>query len=76
MKSAPCAAWPTGTIIVVSESRPFLTASELDAMSPDERAAAVADRVVADLDDVPAGFRQRVFETGARLAAERRSLDV
>ena len=42
-------------------------------MTPDERAAAVADRVVTDLDELPAEFRQRVLDTGARLAAERRA---
>jgi hypothetical protein len=71
----PPAAWSTGTIGGVSERRPLLTASELDAMSPDERAAAVADRVVTDLEELPDEFRQRVVGTGARLAAERRSLD-
>ena len=58
----------------VSEHRSLLTASELDAMSPDERAAAVADRLVTDLEELPDEFRQRVVHTGARLAAERRSL--
>ena len=70
----PPATWSTGTIGEVSEHRPLLTASELDAMSPDERAAAVADRLVTDLEELPDEFRQRVVSTGARLAAERRSL--
>ena len=70
----PPATWSTGTIGEVSEHRPLLTASELDAMSPDERAAAVADRLVTDLEELPDEFRQRVVSTGARLAAERTPL--
>jgi hypothetical protein len=42
-------------------------------MSPDQRAAAVGERIVTDLDSVPADFRQLVLETGARLAAEQRA---
>jgi hypothetical protein len=55
----------------VSIDPKLLTASELDAMSPDQRAAALNARVVTDLDALPLEFRQRVIETGARLAAER-----
>ncbi len=40
-------------------------------MSPDERAAAVNDRVVTDLDELPPEFRDRVVATGRRLAVER-----
>ena len=49
----------------------FITAAALDAMSPDERAAAVRDHIVTDLDELPAEFRQRVVATGERLARER-----
>lgn len=61
------------TIDGVSTDRQLLAASDLDAMSPDERAAALAERVVTDLDVLPDEFRQRVLDTGSRLAAERRS---
>lgn len=42
-------------------------------MSPDERAAAVAARVVTDLNAVPTEFKQRVVDTAERLAAQRRT---
>ncbi len=62
-------AWP------MRDERKLLTALELDEMSPDERAAAVNDRVVADLDELPAEFRDRVVATGRRLAVERAQTD-
>ena len=57
----------------VSPDPKLLTAPDLDAMSPDQRAAALSERVVSDLASLPDEFRQRVLETGIRLAAERRS---
>ncbi|MCP3938902.1 MAG: hypothetical protein GY708_26445 [Actinomycetia bacterium] len=45
-----------------------LTVEELDAMTPDERAQAFNERIVTDLDELPAKFRDRVIETGQRLA--------
>ena len=57
----------------MSEDRKLLTAPDLDAMSPDERAAALTERIVTDVASLPDEFRRRVLETGARLAAERRS---
>jgi hypothetical protein len=50
--------------------RDLLTAAEMDAMTPDERAAAVRERIATDLDEVPEGFRVRIEQTGQRLAAE------
>ena len=55
----------------VHDERKLLTAPELDEMSPDERAAAVNDRVVTDLDELPPEFRDQVVATGRRLAVER-----
>jgi hypothetical protein len=55
----------------VHDERKLLTAPELDGMSPDERAAAVNERVVTDLDELPSEFRDRVVATGRRLAVER-----
>ena len=55
----------------VHDERKLLTAPELDGMSPDERAAAVNDRVVTDLDQLPSEFRDRVVATGRRLAVAR-----
>jgi hypothetical protein len=60
------------TIRLVRRDQPLLTAAELDRMTPDARAAALAERVVTDLDILPDDFRQRVVETGERLAAQRR----
>lgn len=51
----------------------IVTAHELDQMSPDERAAAFDERIVRDLDELPADFRRRVEARGRRLAEELRS---
>lgn len=59
--------------MAVSDDRRLLSAPDLDAMTPDQRAAAVTERIVTDLNELPAEYRQRVLDTGARLAAERRS---
>jgi len=50
-----------------------ISAAELDAMTPDERNAAVDARIVSSLDELPSQFRDRVIATAERLAAERRS---
>ncbi|HUP76799.1 MAG TPA: hypothetical protein VM282_27435 [Acidimicrobiales bacterium] len=49
----------------MAEKPELITATALDAMSPDERAAAVRAHIVTDLDELPTGFRQRVVATGA-----------
>lgn len=49
-----------------------ITAEELDAMSPDERARVVREHIVTDLDQLPDGFRRRVETTAARLAQQLR----
>jgi hypothetical protein len=50
--------------------RELLTAAEMDAMTPDERATAVRERIATDLDEIPDGFRARIERTGQRLATE------
>lgn len=50
----------------------LITAEELDAMSPDERARVVREHVVTDLDQLPDDFRRRVANTAGRLSEERR----
>jgi hypothetical protein len=55
----------------MAEKPELITAAALDAMSPDERAAAVKERIVTDLDELPDEFRRRVVATGERLARER-----
>lgn len=50
----------------------LITAEELDAMSPDERAAVVRAHIVTELDLLPGEFRRRVETTAARLAEQLR----
>jgi hypothetical protein len=49
-----------------------ITAEELDAMSPDQRARVVREHIVTDLDHIPEGFRQRIETTAARLVEQLR----
>ena len=55
----------------MSADRNLVTAAELDAMSPDERAALVSERIVTNLDELSPEFRDRVLTTGRQLASER-----
>ena len=55
----------------MAETPELITAEALDDMSPDERAAAVREHIVTDLDELPADFRQRVVATAERLARQR-----
>jgi hypothetical protein len=54
----------------MAEEERSLTAAELDRMSPDQRAAALRERLVAAVDELPAAFHQRVGETARRLAEQ------
>ncbi len=54
----------------MAEDDRALTAAELDQMSRDQRAAALHDRLVTDLDELPTTFRQRVEETARRVAEQ------
>lgn len=60
------------TLRQVDANRRLITVSELDAMTPNERAATVAAHIVTDLGELPASFRDRVVATGHRLTAERK----
>lgn len=60
-----------GTVVPMADKYTILTAEELDAMTPDQRARAFRDRIVTDPEEVPEDFRDRVFETAKRLGAER-----
>jgi hypothetical protein len=51
--------------------RKLMTATELEEMTPDQRAAVVNERIVTDLDELPPEFRAKVVASGQRLAAER-----
>lgn len=55
----------------VSSDRQLVTAAQLDAMSPNERAAALGEHLVTDFAELPEEFRERVLATGRRLAIER-----
>lgn len=57
--------------MAMADKRKILTAEELDAMTPDERASAFRDRIVTDPDELPDEFRDRIFEMAKRLDAER-----
>ena len=57
----------------MADQRRLVSAAELDAMTPDERNAAVDERIVTTFDEVPWKFRDRVIAMAERLAAERRS---
>lgn len=65
----PPASPPPGAGIVVGVSdRPFISVDELELMTPDERLAAVRDRVVTDLDELPDDFRRRIIATAQSLS--------
>lgn len=51
--------------------RKLITATELEEMTPDQRAAVVNERIVTDLDELPPEFRAKVMATGQKLAADR-----
>lgn len=53
--------------------RPLLTPNDLDAMTPDQRAAAFDERIVRDLDELPTEFRTRIVERAKQLGDELRS---
>ena len=55
--------------VAVGKNRDVLTATELDELSPSERAQAVKEGVVEDLDQIPEGFRRQVEATARRLSA-------
>ena len=57
----------TGIVVCVSD-RPFISVDELEFMTPDERLAAVRDRVVTDLDELPDDFRRRIIATAQSLS--------
>ena len=60
------------TLHHVDANRRLITVAELDAMTPNERAATVGAHIVTDLAELPASFRDRVVATGHRLTAERK----
>lgn len=55
--------------------RELITAEDMDAMTPDERAEAFDRSIVTSWDDVPADFRAKVRADLRRLSAEQASAD-
>jgi hypothetical protein len=51
----------------------LISAEELDAMTPNERAAAVDACTVTDPAELPEAFRTRVFAVGERIAHDLRA---
>lgn len=54
----------------MADKREILTAEDLDAMTPNERADAFDERIVTDIDTLPTAFVDRVIATGRRIADE------
>lgn len=57
----------------MTQQRKLLTVEELDAMTPAERETAFAERIVGNLDDLPADVRERFMENGRQLSREMHS---
>ena len=55
-------------VVSMANEPKVLTAEDLDAMSPNERAAAFDERIVRDLDALPPEFKTRVMKAGQELA--------
>ena len=62
---------PRATIGSMNTDRELVTAAQLDAMSPNQRAATVAEHIVTGLAELSPAFRDQVLATGRRLVAER-----
>ena len=52
-----------------SSNRKIVTAAEIDAMSPQERAASVESGVLHDWNEVEPSFRHRVEQNAQQIAA-------
>lgn len=54
----------------MAKDRDLVAAAELDELSPSERAQAVREGLVKDLDQLPESFRRRLEDSARRLSAE------
>jgi hypothetical protein len=54
----------------MAQQRKLVTVEELDSMTPAERETVFAERIVGNLDDLPADVRERFMENGRRLSLE------
>jgi len=70
--ASPCDG-SVATVEPMAEKPKLVTAAEMDAMTPDERAQLVRSRIITSLDDLPEGFRQDVVDEARRLSKELRA---
>ena len=54
----------------MAKKRESLSAEQLDAMTPDERAQAFRDRIVTDPGELPEDFRRKIYDRARQLGAE------
>ncbi|HUP69967.1 MAG TPA: hypothetical protein VM142_09150 [Acidimicrobiales bacterium] len=54
----------------MAKDRDLMAAAELDELSPSERAQAVREGLVKDLEQLPESFRRRLEDSARRLSAE------
>ncbi len=54
----------------MADKREILTAEQLDAMTPDERAQAFRDRIITRPDELPEDFREKIYDRAQQLGAE------
>jgi hypothetical protein len=64
---------PRSYPVPMADNREPLTAEDLDAMTPNERAAAFEERIVRDVDELPPSFLNKVMATGRRIADQLRT---
>ncbi|MCP3853173.1 MAG: hypothetical protein GY745_07390 [Actinomycetia bacterium] len=55
----------------MADKQETLSAEQLDAMTPDERAQAFRDRIVTDAHELPEDFRRKIYDRAQQLGAER-----
>ena len=54
----------------MADKREILSADQLDAMTPDQRAQAFRDRIVTDPDELPGDLRRKIYDRAQQLGAE------
>lgn len=54
----------------MADEHELVTAEQMDTMTPDERAAAVREHIVTDLDELPPEVRARFEEAGRQVARD------
>ncbi len=59
------------TVKAMAKQPHFIPIEELEAMTPDGRAAVFRERTVKDLNDLPQGFRDRIIENAQRREEQR-----